>query len=70
MPSKKDTMSTGDPRTVLCPRCKTPAVYGPDNPHRPFCSERCQLIDLGVWATGGYAIPGDPVEPPPESNDD
>ena len=29
---------------------------------RPFCSERCQLIDLGRWLEGDYAIPSDPSE--------
>ena len=70
MPSKKDTMSTAGPKMVVCPQCKGPAVYGPGNPHRPFCCERCKIIDLGVWATDGYAIPGDPAEPQPESEDD
>ncbi|HEX4389195.1 MAG TPA: DNA gyrase inhibitor YacG [Steroidobacteraceae bacterium] len=30
-------------------------------PSRPFCSERCRLIDLGAWFSGGHAIAGDPV---------
>lgn len=42
---------------VKCPRCGEPAKYSPENPHRPFCSERCKLIDLGNWAEGKYAIP-------------
>ena len=32
-------------------------MYSPDNAFRPFCSERCRLIDLGQWATDGYRIP-------------
>ncbi len=28
---------------------------------RPFCSERCKLIDLGKWLGGEHAIPGEPV---------
>ena len=28
---------------------------------RPFCSERCKLIDLGEWASDGYVIEGDPA---------
>jgi len=43
-------------RTVKCPRCGQPAPWE-GNPHRPFCSERCRLIDLGRWAEGRYAIP-------------
>lgn len=42
---------------VKCPQCKTPTVFSPENPFRPFCSERCRLIDLGEWASGSYAIP-------------
>jgi endogenous inhibitor of DNA gyrase (YacG/DUF329 family) len=45
------------PREVKCPRCGKPAIFGPENPFRPFCSERCQLIDLGAWASEKYAIP-------------
>ena len=26
---------------------------------RPFCSERCQLLDLGHWASGTYRVAGD-----------
>jgi endogenous inhibitor of DNA gyrase (YacG/DUF329 family) len=29
------------------------------NPYRPFCSERCKLIDLGAWADESHRIPGD-----------
>ena len=32
-------------------------VWSTGNPYRPFCSERCKLIDLGQWATGAYRIP-------------
>jgi len=36
-------------------------VYTPDNPYRPFCSQRCKLIDLGQWATENYRIPEAPA---------
>ncbi|HCT41285.1 MAG TPA: DNA gyrase inhibitor YacG [Moraxellaceae bacterium] len=49
--------------TLPCPRCGQPARWAPDNPARPFCSERCKLIDLGAWATESHRIPGDPVPP-------
>jgi endogenous inhibitor of DNA gyrase (YacG/DUF329 family) len=32
------------------------------SPWRPFCSERCKLIDLGAWAAEKHAIPGSAVE--------
>jgi hypothetical protein len=40
-----------------CPNCGQPAGAGRDNPWRPFCSERCRLIDLGEWLGGGRSIP-------------
>ncbi len=47
---------------VKCPTCGAPVEWTPKNVTRPFCSERCKLIDLGAWASGEHAIPGDPVE--------
>lgn len=41
---------------VTCPICKKKAEWE-KNPHRPFCSERCKLIDLGHWAEGSYRMP-------------
>ena len=46
------------PKRVRCPQCGTMAEYRIDNPSRPFCSERCKLIDLGAWAEERYSIPG------------
>lgn len=45
---------------VKCPTCQKPLEYSKDNPWRPFCSERCRLIDLGAWANGDYKIEGEP----------
>jgi endogenous inhibitor of DNA gyrase (YacG/DUF329 family) len=55
-------MSTSKTRLVACPNCKSLSEFSPNNAFRPFCSERCKLIDLGVWATEGYAIP-EPIKP-------
>ena len=44
-------------RMVACPQCDNLSEYSPDNPYRPFCSERCSLIDLGQWASEGYRVP-------------
>ena len=44
-------------RMVNCPQCGKPARWDPANPFRPFCSERCRLIDLGAWASENYRIP-------------
>ncbi|MCC6848062.1 MAG: DNA gyrase inhibitor YacG [Deltaproteobacteria bacterium] len=44
-------------RAPRCPTCRA-GVRREDNPHRPFCSERCRLVDLGGWVTEQYRIPG------------
>ena len=36
--------------TKKCPQCETSADLSKVNIFRPFCSERCKLIDLGTWA--------------------
>lgn len=43
-----------------CPFCKKLAAWE-DNPWRPFCSERCKMIDLGFWAMGEYRVAGEDV---------
>ncbi|MFG3453997.1 DNA gyrase inhibitor YacG [Stutzerimonas stutzeri] len=47
---------------VECPTCGAPVVWGVNSPNRPFCSERCKLIDLGAWASEEHAIPGNELE--------
>ncbi|RAU19719.1 DNA gyrase inhibitor YacG [Nitrincola tibetensis] len=47
-------------KQIKCPQCETPTLYDVSNPWRPFCSERCKLIDLGEWASEGYQIPLSP----------
>lgn len=44
--------------TVTCPSCHKETVWE-GNPFRPFCSERCQLIDLGAWISGEYQVTGE-----------
>lgn len=39
-----------------CPGCKRRAGSGPANPYRPFCSERCRLLDLQRWLAEDYTI--------------
>ena len=51
-----DTQSIGIGMRVKCPRCGKEVAFE-NNPFRPFCSERCKLIDLGKWASGEYRIP-------------
>ena len=45
---------------VNCPECKSPSEWSMENKHRPFCSARCQLLDLGAWASESHRIAGDP----------
>ncbi len=42
---------------VTCPTCGKSVVWDTSSPWRPFCSKRCQLIDLGEWATEEKRIP-------------
>jgi endogenous inhibitor of DNA gyrase (YacG/DUF329 family) len=44
MPAKQAVLK------VKCPVCQRPVEWTTDYPFRPFCSERCKLIDLGAWA--------------------
>ncbi len=43
-----------------CPQCGL-LVGWRNNAFRPFCSQRCKLIDLGAWIEERYAIPGEEV---------
>ena len=46
---------------ITCPACKKKTTWE-ENPWKPFCSERCKLIDLGKWASEGYKIPDEKTE--------
>ncbi|WP_116810359.1 DNA gyrase inhibitor YacG [Steroidobacter cummioxidans] len=47
---------------VRCPTCDRPVEWTEASRWRPFCSERCKLIDLGAWAAEKHAIPGAGLE--------
>ena len=47
-------------RVVRCPTCGGDSLYSPDNPYRPFCSERCKNIDFGAWASESYRVEAKP----------
>ncbi len=47
--------------TVKCPTCKRPVTWSAESPYRPFCSDRCRLIDLGAWLTEQHKIPDESV---------
>ena len=48
-------------RVVNCPSCRRPVRWEPASGFRPFCSERCRLVDLGAWASERYSIPTAPA---------
>jgi endogenous inhibitor of DNA gyrase (YacG/DUF329 family) len=41
---------------MKCPICNKKVMWE-GNPFRPFCSQRCQIIDLGNWASEKYCMP-------------
>ena len=51
------------PVRVNCPTCHRELDWE-SAPFRPFCSERCRLIDLGAWLTEQRVIPGEPAPVP------
>ena len=59
---------------VTCPGCGDAIPYSVTNRWRPFCSERCKLIDLGAWASERYRIEApestDSTDVPPDSRED
>lgn len=44
---------------VKCPTCRRPVEWSEASTYRPFCSERCRLIDLGAWLDETQRIPGE-----------
>jgi len=43
--------------TVKCPTCRRPVEWSAASAYRPFCSDRCRLIDLGAWLSEQRKIP-------------
>jgi endogenous inhibitor of DNA gyrase (YacG/DUF329 family) len=63
---------SSQPRVVSCPTCAARVEWTAESRWRPFCSERCKLIDLGAWANEAYRIPAverDDEATPPERDD-
>ena len=50
---------------VKCPSCGKEVEYQ-GNEFRPFCSERCQLLDFGAWADEEYSLPAESSSPSEE----
>jgi uncharacterized protein len=57
MSSSSSRSAISDRKVVACPQCGTSVVWEEQNRYRPFCSERCKMIDLGAWATEAYRVP-------------
>ncbi len=50
---------------MICPTCRKPAPPQ-ENAYRPFCSERCKMIDLGKWVSGAYRVASENLAPEEE----
>lgn len=50
------------PIIIKCPTCGRKVNWTPEETYKPFCSERCKLIDLGEWVMEEKRIPGEPVD--------
>lgn len=61
---------TAPPRIGRCPQCGKRIRLDGTNAWRPFCSERCKLIDLQGWFDGRYQIPGEPHSAPHYDDND
>jgi endogenous inhibitor of DNA gyrase (YacG/DUF329 family) len=53
---------------VKCPTCQRPVEWSEESAYRPFCSERCRLIDLGAWLTEQHKIPDGDAGPPDDES--
>ena len=53
------------PTPLPCPTCERMIVWSAEFPWRPFCSERCKMVDLGAWLSESHAIPGEPLDETP-----
>lgn len=57
MTEPRQTPAAFEARTVRCPACGGPSLYAADNPHRPFCGQRCKSMDFSAWASEQFAVP-------------
>lgn len=46
-------------KLIKCPICRKQNTWLSENAYKPFCSERCKLIDLGEWANETRKLPGE-----------
>jgi endogenous inhibitor of DNA gyrase (YacG/DUF329 family) len=50
------------PLPATCPTCKRPIEWSQAFPFRPFCSDRCRLVDLNGWLSERHAIAGEDAQ--------
>jgi endogenous inhibitor of DNA gyrase (YacG/DUF329 family) len=62
--------SPGKPLTVKCPTCGRPVPWAAEQQFKPFCCERCKLIDLGEWAMEERRIAGEPLPEDPDNENE
>lgn len=55
---------------VKCPTCKKNVPWVPEQLFKPFCCERCKLIDLGEWVMEEKRIPGESALPESDTDED
>ncbi|VVC75335.1 DNA gyrase inhibitor YacG [Aquicella siphonis] len=53
---------TIEKKDIVCPTCGKKGTWTQENKFRPFCSDRCKLMDLGDWADEKHRVPGEPVD--------
>ena len=56
-------------RVVTCPQCAAQVPWTAESKWRPFCSQRCKLIDLGAWADERYRVEVEPPDPGEEDRE-
>ncbi len=54
-----DSADGAKPRIAACPQCGKSTRLDAQNPWRPFCTERCKMVDLGAWFSGERSIPAE-----------
>lgn len=64
------TVNDSEPIALNCPTCKKVVLWTNEFPYRPFCSDRCRLIDLGEWASESHKIAGKPLNNPTDDDID
>jgi uncharacterized protein len=56
-------MNMNNQPIISCPSCGAQDTWHSENSFKPFCSDRCKLVDLGEWVKETRKIPGDPLAP-------